>query len=73
MRWSRTLQGNPEACSRTRWHKWFAWYPVELFDEWVWLETIWRKGERYGGGFGETIWIWQYDDPAEPYAKELKL
>lgn len=22
------------------WHHWFAWYPVEIDDEWVWLERV---------------------------------
>jgi hypothetical protein len=29
-----------------QWHKWFAWYPVQLDDaskQWVWFETIERK------------------------------
>lgn len=28
----------------TKWHKWFAWHPVEcLCGTHVWLETVWRK------------------------------
>lgn len=30
------------------WHKWFAWHPVQRIvdgdHQWVWLETIYRKG-----------------------------
>lgn len=25
------------------WHDWFAWYPVRIHDEIVWLETIQRR------------------------------
>ncbi len=27
------------------WHRWFAWYPVQIPEEkcWVWLETIQRR------------------------------
>jgi hypothetical protein len=25
------------------WHRWFAWHPVRVGDEWVWLETIERQ------------------------------
>ena len=41
------------------WHRWFAWYPVVIWDEeqerefYVWLETVERKRDgpalRYGG------------------------
>jgi hypothetical protein len=34
------------------WEKWFAWYPVEICDEWVWLEIIWRR--KIGS-------IWEYE------------
>lgn len=28
----------------TRWHKWFAWYPVECrYGTTVWMETVWRR------------------------------
>jgi hypothetical protein len=26
------------------WHRWFAWYPVEVDGKWVWLETLCRRG-----------------------------
>lgn len=25
------------------WHKWFAWYPVEINGTWVWLENLERR------------------------------
>lgn len=25
------------------WHDWFAWYPVRIHDEMVWLETVQRR------------------------------
>ena len=28
-----------------KWHVWFAWYPVKVGKQWVWLETVWRKCE----------------------------
>lgn len=30
------------------WHKWFAWYPVQVKDEKVWLEILIRKGKHHG-------------------------
>ena len=27
-----------------KWHKWFAWYPVESrCGSTVWMETVWRR------------------------------
>lgn len=31
------------------WHKWFAWYPVWVEGERVWLRRVERIGIRYGG------------------------
>lgn len=25
------------------WQRWYAWYPVETDNEWVWCEWVWRK------------------------------
>lgn len=25
------------------WHKWFAWYPVKIHNERVWLKTVYRR------------------------------
>ncbi|MDR7037382.1 hypothetical protein J2X36_002129 [Methylobacterium sp. BE186] len=44
----------------TNWHRWFAWRPVSLDGETIWLETVERKGEFHCGGFGDCIWFWQY-------------
>lgn len=29
--------------SKRKWSKWFAWYPVRIGDELVWLETVQRR------------------------------
>jgi hypothetical protein len=50
----------------TRWHRWFAWRPVQVDGRWVWLRRVrrrlqapcallpWRRDTRYapcaGGG-----------------------
>lgn len=31
---------------KTEWNKWFAWYPVRVYDETVWLEFVERRGRR---------------------------
>jgi len=28
---------------KVKWHKWFAWYPVIVGDNEVWLETVERR------------------------------
>jgi hypothetical protein len=38
------------------WHEWFAWHPVLVDREWVWLETVQRKMHC-----GMEICIWQYE------------
>ena len=25
------------------WHEWFAWYPVKVHNERVWLKTVYRR------------------------------
>jgi len=46
---------------RTKWHIWFAWYPV-----WVghrdcrWLEKVNRKGSRVPG-FEQSSIYWEYE------------
>ena len=69
MRWSgETLEHWP---SRVQdWHKHYCWFPTQMRDgSWVWLETVWRKFNRYDtarGFHGQ----WTYSDalikPEEP-------
>ena len=40
----------------TEWHKHFAWRPIKIHGENVWLETIMRRGHRVGNRKYE----WQY-------------
>lgn len=41
------------------WHYWFAWHPIKIDNEWVWLEQVLRrKGLNYGG-----ISEYTYKDP----------
>lgn len=53
---------------RTKWHKWFAWFPVEtLGNRWVWLKPIERRwnwdlnwwGDG-GSGYSGTDGGWEY-------------
>jgi len=44
MRWQ---AHNPE-----NWHRWFAWYPVTISGQKVWLEVVERQcGESIGGDY----------------------
>ena len=29
----------------TQWRRWFAWRPVVMHDQWVWLEIIERRAD----------------------------
>lgn len=45
--------------SDTDWHRWFAWFPVNVSDnmpEPVWLKTVERKRVNYPDGY----WFWTY-------------
>lgn len=41
---------------KEHWHRWFAWHPVKVGNQYVWLERIYRKAGKadYGG------WDWEY-------------
>lgn len=51
---------------RTKWHKWFAWYPVtvETYDDYsnkkVWLEYVWRLGILECGMDGQCDMGYEY-------------
>lgn len=67
-RWRRLYRqfwdGREEA--REKWHKWFAWYPVNVgYEDCRWLEVVNRK-EFTHTGTGElwmyrTYKIWRYE------------
>lgn len=40
------------------WHPWWAWHPVRIDTEWVWLERVQRIG-FYSIGYGGD-WTWDY-------------
>lgn len=46
------------------WEEWFAWHPVMIEDEWVWLKTIERREEwTFPDCYhpcGKRIWEYQY-------------
>ena len=44
MRWAAR---NKKKKDRTKYYKWFAWYPVWLYDtkEWCWLEVVYKRKE----------------------------
>jgi hypothetical protein len=45
------------------WHKWFAWYPISVENEVLWLETVHRKGtvtfDTYSG-FPTVRWEYRF-------------
>lgn len=45
------------------WHQWFAWHPVTIGSNIVWLERVERKG-TYMAGWGDAWWSWEYRDAA---------
>lgn len=53
MRWKTASSG---LAPRFHWHSWFAWYPVVVDKEWIWLEFVFRKR------------FWDWEDYAWEYA-----
>ena len=50
----------------SNWHKWFAWYPVELAQyDCRWLEKVRRRGTRWRDGSLHTYWTWEYEALAQ--------
>lgn len=50
MRWSRK-----DPMDIFKWHRWFAWYPVQTATMWFWLEPIARRRD-YSNSY------WEYAD-----------
>lgn len=42
------------------WEVWFAWYPVLVDLEYVWLEHVIRKREMYGH---DPVWVYRMRTP----------
>lgn len=40
MRWNCK---QPEYKDKGKWHSWYAWFPVKVKNEWVWMEYIKRR------------------------------
>lgn len=41
------------------WHRWFAWYPVEIDGHYIWLETIERFLEKYDGYLDVYVFLYR--------------
>lgn len=54
MRWKRKMGQNPYMR-----HQWFAWHPVEVDGEWVWLEKVWRR-KVHGPSWDIDMDYWDY-------------
>lgn len=46
------------------WTRWFAWHPVRVGGEWLWLE--WVERQFVGGGFGDCA-VFYRTTPEWPY------
>jgi hypothetical protein len=45
---------------KKQWNAWFAWFPVTVGKERVWLEWIERQGQCVGTSESGTVY-WNYD------------
>lgn len=61
MRWH--TETFSEKCKRLEtWRSWFAWRPVVINNERVWLEWIYRRTKVYCGGMGDVMYEVEYAD-----------
>jgi len=45
--------------AKCEWHRWFAWYPVQIDErECRWWEYVERRGMYFVGW--DPFWIWEY-------------
>jgi hypothetical protein len=49
------IKARKRVLRQMEWHQWFAWYPVWVGPNFVWLETIDRRRSTWESG-----WIWHY-------------
>lgn len=61
MRW-KTETFNEKRERLKKWRPWFAWRPVVIDSDRVWLEWIYRRTKVYSGGIGDTIYETEYAD-----------
>jgi len=52
MRWKHT----PRPVGYDEWRSWFAWYPVVVGDEYVWLEWVERRQSDREGTWDGLEW-----------------
>lgn len=61
MRWkTETIQERDKRLKK--WQRWFAWYPVRIDGQRVWLEYVYRRTTVYYGGMGDTLFETEYAD-----------
>ncbi len=56
-----------------RWRPWFAWHPVVIGTQWVWLELIWRQWwcSMYDDGYKYSLTKNPLDDEFEVWRKSF--
>lgn len=66
MRWpvgkSADLKYRGWLAKKKQWNKWFAWHPVSIQEERVWLEWVERQGSvsSISGESGRVYWEYEY-------------
>lgn len=46
--------------AKRQWHDWFAWHPVRVGSNIVWLERIQRRGMLIDQVYDYSYWEWFY-------------
>ena len=69
MRWATETREDRDRRLK-QWRKWFAWYPVKIDNERVWLEYVYRRTTVYYGGMGDSVYETEYADAMSMLRKE---
>ena len=72
MRWQ-TETFNEKQKRLAQWRPWFAWRPIMIGNERVWLERVYRRYRMHYGPAGETYYEVEYADTMSILRKEQMM
>jgi hypothetical protein len=72
MRWQ--IETRDEKRNRlAQWRPWFAWYPVMVDNDKVWLEWVYRRFQTHYGPIGEIYYVKEYADAMSILRKQQTM
>lgn len=55
----RTMRTYAPLQDTTLWHRWFAWFPVQVGNTRVWWETVWRRDSSACPALVGRFWVYR--------------